>query len=138
MYNYPYYQPQTFPLPPGQTNIIWVENEEEARIRTRQLLPNSTMIMLDNNQAVAYRCITDISGKPHPVEVFDLIPKTQDTAPAEEPEDVKEDVKEDPHQMDFNEYMSQYEQRIKELEQKISNMSGEEKPRKRGPRNESV
>lgn len=105
--------PQAYPVPQGQTNIIWVDSEDEARIRTKQLFPNSIMIMLDNNRPLAYRCVTDISGRAHPVEVFDLVPHTEKPEP-------KEDEFED-HQITVEEYIQQQEDRITRLEEKLMN-----------------
>lgn len=111
------YTPQSYPVPQGQTNIIWVENEDEARIRTRQLFPNSIMIMLDHNQPRAYRCFTDMSGRAHPVEVFDLVPHVEETLieQTEEPEET--------HQISMEEYIQQQDNRIAQLEAQIKNMS---------------
>lgn len=115
---YPMYQ--SYPIPPGQTNIIWVESEEEARVRTRQLFPNSTMIMLDNNKPLAYRCMTDVSGKPQPIEVFTLSPYQPEQASATTPHPAESEEKQESHQVDIAEYMRQQDQRIAELESKMN------------------
>lgn len=138
---FPYSNAQSYPLPQGQTNIIWVESEDEARIRTRQLFPNSVMIMLDNNKPLAYRCVTDISGRAHPIEVFDLIPHKQEKEQEvhEEPQPAPEP--EEPYQLSMEEYMQQQNDRIARLEDKVSTLSQPVEivsTRKRGAKHESV
>lgn len=104
--------PQAYPVPQGQTNIIWVDSEDEARIRTKQLFPNSIMIMLNNSKPIAYRCVTDISGRAHPVEVFDLVPHV-------EKQEIEEKEEYEDHQISMEEYIRQQDDRISRLEEKL-------------------
>ena len=94
MYNFytPNYQFPTI----SQSNIIWVDNEDEARNKARLLSPGITIIMLDNNRPVAYKGSADMSGKILPVEVYNLT--------VEEKEE-----KEEPHQITMEEYLTKKE-----------------------------
>ena len=117
---FPYSNAQSYPLPQGQTNIIWVESEDEARIRTRQLFPNSVMIMLDNSRPLAYRCVTDISGRAHPIEVFDLIPHNEKEEP---PKEIPKEEEEPEGQISMEEYLKRQNDRIAKLEDRVATLS---------------
>jgi len=111
MYNQIYPPTYQFPMI-TQSNIIWVDNEEEARMKARLLSPGITIIMLDNNRPVAYKGSADMSGKILPVDVFNLI--------TPEPEEPQED-----HQITMDEYLTKQEfDRFKNnVEQRLANIS---------------
>lgn len=100
MYNQIYPPTYQFPMI-TQSNIIWVDNEEEARMKARLLSPGITIIMLDNNRPVAYKGSADMSGKILPVEVYFL--------GTEEPKEKEEEKPEEPHQIDLEEYLTKRE-----------------------------
>lgn len=112
MYNQ--YYPPTYQLPMiTQSNIIWVDNDEEARNRARQLSPGITIIMLDNNRPVAYKGSADMSGKIMPVEVFELcVP--EETHSTEAPDERVEYIT----RQDFERFKASVEQRLSNLKKK--------------------
>lgn len=91
---YPYYQPQQpgfFPpqvVQPQQTqivsqnvqqtpstNIIWVQDEKG--VSEYPVAVGNTVILIDYDFKTAYKKSTDLTGKPLPIEIFDLIPRTE-------------------------------------------------------------
>lgn len=104
--------PPTYQFPMiTQSNILWVDGEEEARGKARLLSPGITIIMLDNNRPVAYKGSADMSGKILPVEVFDLV-----TPEKEEPEE--------PHQITMEEYLTkkEFDSFRQSVEDRLGNM----------------
>lgn len=98
-YQNPYYQPYTPQYhPPMQTqqstNVIWVNNETEAK--NYPVAPGNTVILMDNDNPVAYKKTTDFSGRSLPLEVYDLVPRN---APKEETH----------HQINLEEYLQRKE-----------------------------
>lgn len=54
-----------------QSNKIYVSGIEGAR--SYQMMPNSEMIFLDDNQSIIYDVLTDIQGK-RTINVYDVVP----------------------------------------------------------------
>lgn len=95
-YPSPYYQPynQSFLQQQQQsTNVIWVNNETEAK--NYPVAPGNTVILMDNDNPVAYKKTTDFSGRSLPLEVFDLVPR--------------DNPKEENHQINLDEYLQKKE-----------------------------
>lgn len=111
MYNTIY--PPTYQLPMiTQSNILWVDNEEEARTKARLLAPGITIIMLDNSRPVAYKGAADMSGKILPVEVYNLT--------------VREEEPQEDHQITMEEYLTkkEFDSFKQSVEQRLANMKG--------------
>jgi len=94
-YPSPYYQPYNPPQQQQQqsTNVIWVNNETEAK--NYPVAPGNTVILMDNDNPVAYKKTTDFSGRSLPLEVYDLVPR--------------EKPKEENHQINLDEYLQKKE-----------------------------
>lgn len=121
-------QPVTQPVPP-MNNIIWVSGESEAR--TYPVAPGNTLILMDNDNPVAYKKTADMSGRILPIEVYDLV--RRDTA------------KEEPHQINLEEYLTrkEFESFTESIEQRFSEFEVEEEevviqPKRKVKRSESV
>lgn len=122
MYN-PIYPP-TYQFPMiTQSNIIWVDNEDEARAKARLLSPGITIIMLDNNRPVAYKGSADMSGKILPVEVFFL--GTEKEEKTEEKPKEKPEEREEEHQISLEEYLTkkEFDRFRNSVEQRFANIS---------------
>ena len=91
-YSQPFYQQPVQPTLPS-SNMIWVSGEQQAR--DYPVAAGNTVIMMDNDNPVAYKKSTDISGKVMPLEIYDLVRRN---AP-----------KEEHHQINLDEYLMRKE-----------------------------
>lgn len=73
-------QPQTTNSPIG-TNIIWVPNENA--VLEFPVAIGNTVILVDYDFKTAYKKSVDLTGKPLPIETYDLTPRNAATAVAE-------------------------------------------------------
>lgn len=89
---------------PQQTNMIWVENEAAAK--AYPIAPGNTVILMDNDNPVAYKKSADMTGRAMPLEIYDLVKREQ-----------KEEQPEEYHQMNLEEYVTK-----KEFDKYASNM----------------
>lgn len=54
-----------------QSNLIWVNSEAEAR--NYPVAPGNTVMLMDNDNPVAYKKSSDLSGRALPLETYDLV-----------------------------------------------------------------
>lgn len=106
-YQNPYYQPHYQPQAQS-TNVIWVNSETDAR--NYPVAPGNTVILMDNDNPVAYKKTTDFSGRAMPLEVFDLVKRGEE--PADKPEYITK--------KEFDEFLDALDKRFSDItEQEI-------------------
>lgn len=93
------------------SNMIWVSGEQQAR--EYPVAAGNTVIMMDNDNPVAYKKSTDISGKVLPLEIYDLVRRN---APVEET-----------HQINLDEYLmrKEFDDFKSEIDKKLNEISEE-------------
>ena len=96
---------------PPQSNMIWINGIDEAK--SYPVAPGNTVILMDNDNPVAYKKSTDISGRSLPLEVFDLV--RRDEEPKQE-ENHQINLDEYLTRKEFDEYRNNVEQRFSEME----------------------
>lgn len=63
------------PMAGPTTNIIWVDGPEKAE--SYPVAIGNTVFLVDYDFKTAYKKSTDLTGKPMPTEVYDLVPRNQ-------------------------------------------------------------
>lgn len=64
------------PQPQGSNlSILWVKSEEEAR--NFPVAPGSSVMLMNENESAMYLKSTDISGRPFPLETYDLVKREE-------------------------------------------------------------
>lgn len=123
-----YYPSQTYPYngqsyanytpvnlqPPVQQSsggFIWVQGEAAAK--AYPVAPGNSVLLMDSDSPTLYMKSTDNTGKPLPLEIYDLVKR----------EDVIASPKETQPQIDLSEYvkMSDLEAKVKEMIKKALN-----------------
>lgn len=96
-----------------QTNIIW-GSENDAR--NYPVAPGNTVMIMDNDNPVAYKKAADLSGRALPLEIYDLVRRD-----ALEP-------KEEQHLINSEEYITrkEFESFTESIEQRFTDMEEEE------------
>ena len=69
----PQNQPQANNSPIG-TNIIWTKDEQS--VAEYPVAIGNTVILVDYDFKTVYKKATDLTGKPLPIEIYDLIPRS--------------------------------------------------------------
>ena len=101
------------PVQQSSSNMIWVSGEQQAR--DYPVAAGNTVIMMDNDNPVAYKKSTDISGKVLPLEIYDLVRRN---APKEENHQINLD--EYLMRKEFDDYKEQVDKRINELSEETN------------------
>lgn len=93
-----------------QTNIIW-GSENDAR--NYPVAPGNTVMIMDNDNPVAYKKAADLSGRALPLEIYDL---------------VRRDASEPKEQYQIEEYITrkEFESFTESIEQRFVDMEEEE------------
>ena len=113
------YQPITPPPVTQQqpqnpsSNVIWVRNEAEAR--NYPVAAGNTVMLMDNDNPVAYKKTADLSGRSMPLEIYDLVRRE----PAE--------PHEENHQINLEEYLTrkEFDTYATEINKRLSEMEDE-------------
>ena len=102
-------QPQTTNSPIG-TNIIWIADEKSAQ--DYPVAIGNTVILVDYDFKTVYKKATDLTGKPLPIETYDLIPRSGMVVTPETPQFNTENLitKEE-----FAEFKTKLKQKLEEL-----------------------
>lgn len=82
--------------PQSMNNIIWVSGEAEAR--SYPITAGNSLMLMDAENPVVYKKSADLSGKPLPLEIYDIVKR----------EHVMES-KEENHQINIEEYLTRKE-----------------------------
>lgn len=104
-------QPQ-MPQPQQNTvGFVWVQGEAAAK--AYPVAPGNSVLLMDSDSPTLYMKSTDNTGKPLPLEIYDLVKR----------EDVIASPKETQPQIDLSEYvkMSDLEAKVKEMIKKALN-----------------
>lgn len=134
---YPNYAPLPYPsVQPTQQavqqmpvsnsgNVIWIEGESAAK--SYPVAAGNTVILMDSENPVAYKKSTDMSGKPLPIEIYDLVRRDSS------------DMAEETHQINLEEYLTkkEFDKYASDIEQRFAEITDEEeyeevKPVRRG------
>lgn len=112
-YQQPYYQPiqQQQQIQQPSTNVIWIENEQAAR--NYPVAPGNTVMLMDNDNPVAYKKSADLSGRALPLEIYDLVKREPKDAPKEENHQI--DLTEYLTRREFDSYASEVNKRLSEI-----------------------
>lgn len=111
--NYQTYTPVNTQPPVQQSSggFIWVQGEAAAK--AYPVAPGNSVLLMDSDEPVLYMKATDNTGRPLPLEVYDLV-KREDS-----PSIPKVEIKSQ-HQIDLSEYV-----KISDLEAKVKEMTKE-------------
>ena len=95
-----------------QSNVIWVNSETEAR--NYPVAPGNTVMLMDNDNPVAYKKSADMSGRALPLEIYDLVKRG---VPEEEN-----------HQINMEEYLTrkEFDSFASSVDKRISDLAEEE------------
>lgn len=66
-----YYYPQTYPTYSQGNNVLWVQGQAAAE--SYPVAPSGRIVMMDSTNPVAYVKSADASGRPYPLEIYDLV-----------------------------------------------------------------
>ncbi len=94
-----------------QSNVIWVNSETEAR--NYPVAPGNTVMLMDNDNPVAYKKSADLSGRAMPLEIYDLVKREHMESPKEESRQIN--MEEYLTRKEFDSYATEMDKRISEI-----------------------
>ena len=105
-------QPQQTNQPAGNQGFVWVQGEAGAK--AYPVAAGNSVLLMDSESPVLYMKSTDISGRPLPIETYDLVKREDRSVIPQVP--VQQQQAQQP-QIDLSQYvkMSDLEAKVEEL-----------------------